>query len=134
VFPVSDGRSPWDAPDVPLSGNDGHRERAGCAGWIVLVFLASSWFGASVVFHLYALVGFNPDGSALKEANGRGVLLLWLSLMALMLVLSVYFWSDRRRFRNWVVSLVLMATCPVWFPFFYALVIGIIAAATARGG
>jgi hypothetical protein len=86
------------------------------------VFLASSWLGAAVVFILY---GFNPGGSALKEAKWRGALVLWPSVMALMLGYSFYYRRDPRRFISWVVTLVLMATCPVWFPIFYEVMIAL---------
>jgi hypothetical protein len=94
-----------------------------------MVFLASSWLGAFVLFILY---GFNPGGSPLKEAKWRWALVLWPSLMALMLGCSVYCWHDRRRFRCWVVTLVLMGTCPVWFPVFYAFTIELVSLVTSR--
>jgi hypothetical protein len=124
VFQVSDDRGPWAAPGVPLAGdiaeNSSGNERAGCGGWIVLVFSASAWLGSAVVFVLY---GFNPGGSPLKEAKWRGALLVWPTVMALLLGYSIYYWRDRRRFWGWVMTLVLMATCPMWFPVLYGLMV-----------
>jgi hypothetical protein len=123
---MSDECSPWAPPQAPVSGDTGQKDRAGCAGWIVLVFLVSSWLGAFVIFVLY---GFNPGGSPVKEARWRGALIVWPALMALMLGCSVYFWRDRRHLRTWVVTLALMGTCPVWFPVMYALIIKLVAGA-----
>ena len=108
----------WSAFQRPPDTN--RPAKLGCVGWIALVFLASLWLGALVVFALY---GFNPGGWLVKEANWSGAIFLWPSLMALMLASVVYFWRDRRHRRTWVVTLVLMATCPLWFVVVYAFIV-----------
>jgi hypothetical protein len=101
----------------------GSQRRAGNAVWIVVLFLPSAWLGAAVIFILF---GFNPGGSVLKEELWHGAIVAWPTLMFLMLGFSIYFWRERRRRWEWLATLVLMAACPVWFPFAYLALVDVV--------
>lgn len=98
-------------------------QRAGSLALTAGSFLASTWFG---MFVIYAFFGFNPGGSPRKDALFLPAFILWSVLMLLMLGYSLYYSRDRRRRASWLTTLVLILTCPIWFPLAFALLIELV--------
>ena len=104
-------------------------------GWARLgctlgVFLVSAWLNLVIVFVLF---GFNPGGSATKNGLWKGAMMSLPTLLGLLLGYSLYYWWKPGRYRSWLVTVILMAACPFWFPVGYGIFVECVTLVAGRG-